>query len=290
MVKLLHIPADVDLATFARFLWQQHISHRIRNHDGYQELWLADPKDAELVLALYRHWLNGDSLEAFMGERSMPSNSMAGNRLRQQWTAAPLTLSLIFCSLGLTLLCEFGDNASWLRWFTFVDFALQGNSLLFQKIMTVFTEGQWWRLITPVFLHFSLLHLLFNLLWAWVLGQRIERLQGTRVLLMLVLVLGVVSNLAQFLVTGPLFGGLSGVVFGLMAYTWLWDRLNPGRNFGLPPALMGFMVIMLVLGVTGVFEMMEFGAIANTAHLAGLLAGLACACLGTLIRRRTKRH
>jgi GlpG protein len=135
-------------------------------------------------------------------------------------------------------------------------------------------SGEWWRLITPIFMHFSLLHILFNLLWVWIVGVRVEPAQGSLPLLGLVLFSGVLSNLAQFVVSGPMFGGMSGVVFALLGYAWLWDKLAMKPRIGLPPALMGFMLFWLVLGFTGVLEGVGFGAIANTAHLVGLLAGL----------------
>ncbi|HEY5717710.1 MAG TPA: rhomboid family intramembrane serine protease, partial [Motiliproteus sp.] len=129
-----------------------------------------------------------------------------------------------------------------------------------------------------------------NLLWTWELGRRVEHLQQRKVLIGLVLFTGVVSNLAQYLMTGPMFGGLSGVIFGLMGYTWLWDRLSPERGFGMPPALMVFMLLWLVLGVSGAIEALGLGAIANTAHLIGLLSGLLAAPLVYVLREQLWRR
>jgi len=112
---------------------------------------------------------------------------------------------------------------------------------------------------------------------------------GRSVLFGLVMVTGLLSNLAQFFISGPLFGGMSGVVFGLLAYAWLWDRRNPARAVGLPPALMGFMVLWLVLGYSGLLENVGLGAIANTAHLVGLLAGMAFVPIGEWLVRSTQR-
>ncbi|MFT5721816.1 MAG: GlpG protein [Motiliproteus sp.] len=284
MIKLLDLPAGEDLAPFAGFLWRHRIHHRITHFEDAQQLWIADPGELEFVVEHFRRWRQGEDLDGAIESPKLQISSRA--RVSMALLSTPVTLSLIAFSLLLTLLAGFGDNAQWLHWFTFVDFVIEGDYLRFQNIEALLKSGQWWRLVTPIFLHFSLLHLVFNLLWTWELGRRVERLQGRIRLLWLALVIGVVSNLAQFIMTGPLFGGLSGVIFGLMGYTWLWDRLNTGQRFGMPTALMTFMMIWLVLGVSGVIEWLGFGAIANTAHLVGLLSGLVCVGPGLWLRRR----
>lgn len=133
-----------------------------------------------------------------------------------------------------------------------------------------------WRFITPVLLHFSLMHLVFNVFWWWYLGGRIERYLGTPWLLAVFLFSGIVANIAQYMVSGPNFGGLSGVVYGLLGFCWLYSMGRP-TFLRLPPGLIVFMIGWLLLGYTGVLWV----NIANEAHLAGLLAG----CLaGVLVR------
>ncbi|WP_207061963.1 rhomboid family intramembrane serine protease [Motiliproteus sp. SC1-56] len=284
MHKLFEIDSATDLGEFAAFLWQHKVGHRIVHRGSMQEVWLANPDDAEFVISRFNHWQRGEPLEKEAPwERVTPG---LGFWLRH----TPVTLALIGISLGLTLLTSFGNDLQWLHWFTFVDFNFQGSHLLYQSLATLVESGQWWRWLTPIFLHFSFLHLVFNLLWTWELGRRIEWAQPRWVLLGLVLALGVGSNIAQYLMSGPMFGGLSGVIFGLMGYTWLWDRLEPRRAFGLPQALMTFMMIWLVLGVSGLIEKLGFGAIANTAHLSGLLCGLAAVPLVRLFGARAWRH
>lgn len=283
MYKLFEIGAGEDLAPFAAFLWRHRIPHRVLPRGSMQELWLARPEDAEFVLERFNHWQRGGALES--AEARPPARPPALG-VRFWLLHTPVTMALIVLSLGLTLLSAFGDDLGWLHWFTFVDFNFQGQQLLSQSLDTLLAGGEYWRLVTPIFLHFSLLHLVFNLLWTWELGRRIELMQPRWLLLCLVLLTGVGSNIGQYWVTGPLFGGLSGVIFGLIGYIWLWDRLNPDRNFGLPPSLMTFMLIWLVLGASGALEAMGFGSIANMAHLVGLLCGLAAAPVAHLYRHR----
>lgn len=203
-----------------------------------------------------------------------------------KWSRIWVTLLLIGLSAAVSLLIGFGDNRDMMRSFSFADFTLRGSRVFYQDLDGVIASGQWWRFLSPIFMHFSVMHIVFNLLWVWVIGSRVERQQGSVVLLLLVLVSGVLSNLAQFLVSGPMFGGMSGVVFALIAYVWLWDRLRMRPGFGFPPALMGFMLVWLALGYTGLLEGLGLGAVANTAHLVGLLAGLLFLPLGRLLAGR----
>ena len=128
-----------------------------------------------------------------------------------------------------------------------------------------------WRVFTPSLMHFSAMHIIFNLLWWWYLGGKIETRLGSRPLLFLLLMAGTLPNILQFFMTGPNFGGLSGVVYAVVGYTWLMGVRRPNCGIGLPPSYMGFMMVWLVLGFTDLLGM----PIANGAHVGGLLVGLA---------------
>ncbi len=128
-----------------------------------------------------------------------------------------------------------------------------------------------WRFITPALLHFSVMHILFNVFWWWYLGGRFERYYGTKWLVLAFAVISIVSNTSQFIDSGPLFGGLSGVVYGLFGIAVVVAWKNPRHPLFLPSGLIGFMLAWLLLGYTGWLWV----NIANTAHTAGLVAGLA---------------
>ena len=128
--------------------------------------------------------------------------------------------------------------------------------------------SQPWRLITPMLLHFSILHIIFNLLWWADLGRLIERHQSSAQLLLVTLVTAGISNVAQFLHSGPLFGGLSGVVYGLLGYLWIYGRLNPGAGYALRREIVLFMLAWMVICFVGLSSV-----VANAAHLAGLVSG-----------------
>ncbi len=140
-------------------------------------------------------------------------------------------------------------------------------ALLYPEQLIGLTQAPW-RLFTPALLHFSLLHITFNLIWWLDLGGQIERKQSWQRLLLLTLLIAVISNTAQFLITGPLFGGLSGVVYGLLGYVWVQGKLRPASGLSVQNGVLILMLVWLVLCWTGLL-----GNVANMAHLAGLITG-----------------
>lgn len=137
-----------------------------------------------------------------------------------------------------------------------------------------------WRLFTPALLHAGAVHIIFNVLWWTDLGRIIERFQSSWQLLWLTLATGAASNVAQFYATGPYFVGLSGVVYGLLGYLWLYGKTNPGAGYGLRKEVVMLMVGWLFICMTGLV-----GNIANTAHVVGLLTGCAIGAATGLSRR-----
>ena len=144
----------------------------------------------------------------------------------------------------------------------------------------VFT-GQVWRLITPIFLHFGLTHLVFDMLMLYLLGAMIEARRGTLVLGALVLVSAVASNLGQYIDTGPNFGGMSGVDYALFGYAWMQSRFNPRAGILVSP-----MTVMLGLGwLVACMASKSVSDIANTAHLIGLAIGVVSGYAPILLKR-----
>jgi GlpG protein len=136
-------------------------------------------------------------------------------------------------------------------------------------------------------MHFGILHLAMNSLWYWELGRRIEVRQGAGGLLALTLLFAGLSNAAQYLFGGPsLFGGLSGVLYGLLGYCWIFQRLAPTPAYHLPPGVLVMMLVWLVLCASGLITALGFGSIANAAHVGGLLAGCLAGLLGGALARR----
>ena len=142
-------------------------------------------------------------------------------------------------------------------------------------------RGEIWRLFTPMLLHFGLLHLFFNMRWLKDLGTAIEKRYSSLTLAMLILAIASTSNLAQYLVGGPAFGGMSGVIYGLFGYIWMQGKYNPSSGFHLDRQVVIMMIAWFFLCLFGLL-----GPIANTAHGVGLLSGMTIGYVSALISTR----
>jgi len=170
-----------------------------------------------------------------------------------------VTATLIAISLVVALISNIGSNFQFIRVFLISEYR-PGLSEIF--------SGQVWRLFTPAFIHFGIIHIAFNMLWLYQLGSAIEQRQSSKRMLILVIITAILSNLAQFFWSGPLFGGMSGVVYGLLAYLWIQGKFNPGAGLWLDKNTTLMMLIWFVLCWSGLV-----GNIANMAHTIGLVCG-----------------
>ncbi|HEV8379359.1 MAG TPA: rhomboid family intramembrane serine protease [Tepidisphaeraceae bacterium] len=130
-------------------------------------------------------------------------------------------------------------------------------------------HGQVWRLVTPVFVHGGALHLLFNMWMLRDFGFMIEQRRGSLRLTLMMILIAIPSNLAQYMMAGPWFGGMSGVVYGLFGYIWMKGKYSPHEGLALHRQTIVWMIAWFVLCFTPLM-----GSIANTAHTVGLLTGM----------------
>lgn len=160
----------------------------------------------------------------------------------------------------------------------YIAFLLGGFEAIYGVLQ--FNPNQPLTWLTPAIVHFSAVHLIFNIIWWISLGNGIEKLTGKSTLVGLFLVTALFSHWGEFLTVGPNFGGLSGVVYGLLGYSWIYRALNPKQPSLVSNAIIGFMLIWLILGFA---EMLPVG-MANWAHLGGLLSGMAYAFTAQLFK------
>jgi GlpG protein len=143
-------------------------------------------------------------------------------------------------------------------------------------------EGQVWRLFTPCLLHANILHIVFNMMWVIGIGFGIEQRIHALRYLTLIGITGVVSNFAEYLMSGPFFLGYSGVICGMMGFIASRQRVAPWEQYNLQKAaysaLLFFIFALVAISMIG-FIMEVYLAIpfsigfANTAHVSGLVTG-----------------
>ncbi|HCB16472.1 MAG TPA: rhomboid family intramembrane serine protease GlpG, partial [Alteromonas sp.] len=223
------------------------------------QTFIKAPNDPKYQQAAWQHSERTD----------VPVEQAPGNSMRR-WLVSlrrsPVTgVILILCTLifGASLVGLFQPIAA---------------ALMIMPLGNLLQNHEWWRLLGPAFIHFSVLHFIFNLLWWSMLGSQVERKFGSSFIIILFVVTALVSNLAQLMVSGPNFGGLSGVVYGLVGFVWITGWLRPQWGLYLPKAIVGFMLVWLLLGFADVLWV----NMANAAHTAGLMSGCVMAWLLTL--------
>lgn len=172
-----------------------------------------------------------------------------------------VTILILAISLLVYALITLFGIASVMEWLQFPGYPDQG------------TYWQLWRYVSPALIHFSLIHIGFNLLWWWILAPIVEHHHGRLAIVKIFLIVAVLSNTAQYLVSSAGFGGLSGVVYGLFGYVWIISKYEPDSGIRVPNAVMVQVGLWLILGFTGWLDAL-IGPMANMAHFIGFVVGL----------------
>lgn len=156
-------------------------------------------------------------------------------------------------------------------------------------------NGEVWRLITPIFIHFGWIHLLMNLFIFWDFGGQIENRRGSVLFVLLVVALAIASNCGQALEMDlrervGRFGGLSGVGYGLFGYLLVKVRFDNTAGYMLSQGTTILLLIWFAVCIAGEFpplnESLGFNA-ANSAHAVGFVLGMAIAYMPLLMRKAT---
>ena len=177
----------------------------------------------------------------------------------------------------IAFISNFGSLISVIEPLTYTKIIIsnQGYASLLDADKTFLEDNEWWRIITPIFIHFSFAHLAFNCLWIYILGEKIENTDGSLVFIILVIFSAILSNSFQYFWTeSSLFGGLSGVIYGLIGFCMILEFESSYDRYQLPPGLYMFMLVWLVMGFVGILDLFGFGSVANFAHLGGLISGI----------------
>lgn len=308
---------EASAQRFCDFLLTEGIASRFDPSAGEWNIWIYDDDDLERGRQLL------DEFKADPQQEKYHAAKRAADQIRQQaakqerqrskqtvdmrerWrspqSSIPVTALLIVISIfvGISTKLVFAGMGvsvadNWENPVTqalmFAPIKVAGDRIAWNGLQAI-EEGQIWRAVTPMFLHFGLFHLLFNMLWLYQLGGAIELRRGPWRYLLLVLTIAAVSNFLQYYFPFnlwplgfdtpiPTFGGMSGVVFGLFGYVWMKHRYAPELGFFMDDQTVYLMLAWAVVCSLNIFPI----SVANTAHFAGLFVGMAWAVIPLLPR------
>lgn len=316
-----HLDSGLKARSFSDFLTVKGIENQVEaDKDGTWAIWILSEEQLQFakdLFALFQHNPADPKFEVAARalaelrdqkrkEQEAYEKRVKGRRhLFRPLTAygfGPLTFALILTSVVIYLIMYFSPQGQKLLGALYMSLAdLDGierysyfrqflrRVSAFHMLLPEIRQGEVWRLFTPIFIHekpfpienLGFLHIFFNMLWLRDLGSMIEARQNSWILFILVAVFAATSDLGQFMVSGPGFGGMSGVVFGLFGYIWIRGKYDPGSGLYLHPSTVTMMIIYFFLCLIGFFG----GRIANMAHGAGLVTGMAWGFISSLRHR-----
>jgi GlpG protein len=297
MIRIYEVSLDIDLSRFSQWLHAQGVNHRIVEELGVQVFYLQNAALKDDVLTALQRYIEDAGVQEKLNywvashARGTQSLKVPGYSLYMRATPsqAPVIFLLISLSIVVALLTDFGHSSTFIRYLLILDPYVGGLDLRsadgrWDALLNTLVAGELWRLLSPDLIHFNVMHITFNLLMLWVLGGQLEIQKGSLSFLALVVFVSIVSNVAQLLETNFLFGGMSGVVYGLVGYCWIWKYYQPTIFF--PNALLKFSLVWLILGYTPLTEWLGLGKMANAAHLYGLISGLIWGAITLLVNEK----
>ena len=306
-----HLPSEASATTFSDYLYVLGIANEVEAEKEGWAVWIHS--EDELSKAT-------DMLKEFLGDPGAPKFRKEAGRARElkQKTAdkeqeiedrvvdrakvfrasmpygvGPLTMILLGLCMVVQVLAVGGFEEGVLRELFMT--AVERNGQYFRAApgLPEILEGQVWRLFTPILVHSGWVHLLFNMMCLLGLGSMIEGRESTGKLGLMVIVLAVGSNLGQYILSGPIFCGMSGVVYGLLGYIWMRGKFDPTSGLFLHPQTVGMMLFWFFLCLASVIPgigegiIAMVGMVANGCHAAGLAMGVTWGFLASVpaIRR-----
>jgi GlpG protein len=286
------LPKDIDARSLSDHLLSLGITTRVVEQPDGSAVWVHNedrvPEAREELEAFLqapddpRYHVAARKAQAVLREKAQADRQYRKNfrEMSGHWDGptlrrCPITTTLLVICVVVAVATNLGSHKSPLTdWLFLITYTIGPGAIEWHGLDAVF-RGQVWRLVTPIFLHFNFLHLLFNLWWLRDLGALIESRRGTARFAVLVFGSAVISNLGQYFIEGPgFFGGMSGVVYALFGYVWVKGHTEPEQGMAMHPNNVTIMIVWLLLCMTG-----ALGPIANGAHGVGLVVGLLAAYL-----------
>lgn len=268
MIKAARLALDTDLQQFSQFLRTRGIQHRISEESGEQVVWVHGEREAEFVNLILRDW-EKNKLSLVHGQPKPATISPAGLQytILRMFRESPISIILILACLAVALVSELGTRADRVSFLFYPRVATDGFFALLGEIDTL---AAFIQTLTPMFLHFGELHLVFNMLWLWYFGRQLEPVHPVWIFVVVTIILAFASNTTQYLYSNyNNFGGMSGVVYGLVGYTWVIHKCLPQTRLLLNNSTFVIFVVALII-----MELLASSWIASAAHAGGLVSGV----------------
>ena len=277
------LASEKAAARFSDFLYVRGIDNQFEpEDDGTFSLWILDDVQMTAAADMLATFRANPDAPGFDSTRTADDQRRAeakADSTRRSTVADParvgyeqnfmrtpyVTYLLIALSVAVAIFSKVGDNPLAIHQLFIADISEEGMPGLGDVM-----SGQVWRLVTPIFIHFGLPHILFNMMMLNSLGTFIESRFGGRYLFALVVVGAVLSNLAQYFWNGPVFGGMSGIDYALFGFLWMRGKHDPSANCKLDPNFVYQLIGWFVICLVGIIP-----HVANACHAAGLAVGMA---------------
>jgi len=307
---------------FSAWLLTQSIDSHVDQADDVFEVWIKDEDAFEKArdhLVKFRESPNSDEYKSALGTaakiekqkqakvKQYQKNIKQGVQKRSVFEVAPLTMAMIGISVLIAILTNFGSvehaDRAVSRALQFVSVDSPTDELIDDYItspdkmsvrLSSLSRGEFWRAVSPIFIHYGAFHIVFNMFWLIYFGRMIEQRYGTFRMFMIVVFTAIFSNALQSLVPQNVggsiphlvdeasllisrCGGMSGVNYGLFGFVWIRFLYDRSSGFFLSQTTIVLMLGWLVFCIVSPnFTSIDgsSGSVANWAHGGGLVMGM----------------
>ena len=179
---------------------------------------------------------------------------------------ARVTFLLIFINLIIFFMLELNGGSTNIE--TLVKYGAKYNPAI--------VSGEWWRIISSMFLHIGALHLFMNMLAIYYLGTAVERIFGSTRFVIIYFISGVIGGLTSFAFNTHIAAGASGALFGLFGALLYFGVIHKQLFYQtMGKSVIFILLINLVFGF--LVPQIDMGA-----HVGGLIGGFIAAAITSL--------
>ena len=312
------IQDEQQAENFAAYLLTEGVDTHVEPEDGQYEVWIKDEDLIDRAVNEFKQFESNPAdpkyasalpkakelhLEKVKKRQRMAKNIVSVSGGKGIKRNHPLTISLIVICAAVFLLMNFGDIRS-VTEATFRALAFNAMTEPAARIVVAnnyenmdaiavraasVSSGEIWRLITPIFIHFGVFHLVFNMYWMFFFGSQIEHRYGSLWYALLIVLAAAISNFFQCVVPAEiggsrpefiggyfltLLGGMSGVVYALFGFVLMRMTYDRSSNLFVPQSTVVILLIWLVFCMTPFCQILTGISVANWAHGVGLIVGL----------------